>query len=247
MSPTIVLITGASRGLGKELLKRYLALPNHVVIAANRNPADPNSQALSDLLVGEGSRLIVVKIDVLSEQDPFTAMDELKKLHDIHHLDVVIANAGISDVNPPVADLKLADLQAHIATNLYGVVNVYHATRPMLQKSTKEPMFVPMGSQAASLGQQPPIPNAAYGPSKVAVNWVTVRINAEDSWLNAFILTPALTDTDMGVAGARRLGIEKYLVGTDVCCDGMMEVLSSSTKEKHGGKMVFYTGEILGW
>lgn len=38
MPPTIVLITGANRGLGKGLLKRYLALPNHTVIAANRDP-----------------------------------------------------------------------------------------------------------------------------------------------------------------------------------------------------------------
>ncbi|OTA81436.1 hypothetical protein M434DRAFT_211063 [Hypoxylon sp. CO27-5] len=71
MAPTIILISGANRGLGKGLLQRYLAHPkNHIVIAANRNPAHPTSQALFDLPRGEGSSsLIVVKLDAAVETD----------------------------------------------------------------------------------------------------------------------------------------------------------------------------------
>lgn len=148
MSPTIVLITGANRGLGKGLLQRYLALPNHTVIAGNRNPADPSSQALSDLPTAEGSRLIVVKIDACIEEDAHNAVKELQSSHGIEHLDVVIANAGVSYVWPAVAQLKIADLRAHMEPNVHGVVALFQATRPLLKKSVKEPMFVPMGSTA---------------------------------------------------------------------------------------------------
>jgi norsolorinic acid ketoreductase len=51
----------------------------------------------------------------------------------------------------------------------------------------------------------------------------------------------------MGVAGARAIHAEDYMIGVDVACDGMIRVMNSSTKEKHGGKMVGFDGEILGW
>lgn len=151
MAPTIVLITGANRGLGKGLLERYLALPDHVVIAGNRNPAHPTSQALFNLPKGTGSKLIVVKIDATAERDPFNAVTELREKHGIQHLDIVIANAGVSYVWPAVADLKIADLQAHIETNVYGLVRLYQATRLLLRKASREPMFIPMGSAAGLL------------------------------------------------------------------------------------------------
>ena len=63
MAPTIVLITGANRGIGKGLLELYLLKPNHLVIAANRNPEDPTSKALAELPTANGTSLLVVKND----------------------------------------------------------------------------------------------------------------------------------------------------------------------------------------
>ncbi|KAF7552718.1 hypothetical protein G7Z17_g4124 [Cylindrodendrum hubeiense] len=247
MAPTVVLITGANRGLGKGLLQRYLALPNHIVIAGNRDPGHPTSQALAELPKGEGSSLIVVKIDASVNQDAFDAVKELQKSHGIEYLDVVIANAGVSFVWPFVRDLKIADLQAHMEPNVYGVITLYQATRPLLQKSSKEPIFAPMGSTAGCLENQPPIQNAAYGPSKAAVNWLIIRLHLEEDWLNALVLGPGWVQTDLGNAGARGLGFDKALIGVDESCDGMMQVLGVSNKEKHGGKMIGYNGEIAGW
>ncbi|KAJ7448665.1 hypothetical protein B0H11DRAFT_2333095 [Mycena galericulata] len=247
MAPTIIFITGANRGIGKGLLERYLAQPNHIVIAGNRNPAHPTSQALADLPKGEGSRLIVVKIDASVEQDAFDAVKEFTETHGIEYLNVVIANAGIAQVWPSVADLKIADLKAHIAPNVYGMVTLYQATRPLLRKSATEPIFSPMGSPAGLIAGQPPISNAAYGPTKAAVHWFTIRINAEDEWLNAFVMMPGFVQTDMGNAGARHFGLEKAKVTLEDSCDGMVQVYATCTKAKHGGKLVVYDGDIRGW
>jgi norsolorinic acid ketoreductase len=146
-----VLISGANRGIGKGLLQRYLIQPNHVVIAANRNPSHPTSQSLNDLPKGEGSRLIIVKVDVLSETDASDAVEELQNSHGIGHLDLVIANAGISTIWPTVANLKITDLQAHMAANAYGVITLYQATRSLLKQSNKEPKFMPIGSRAGCM------------------------------------------------------------------------------------------------
>lgn len=63
MTPNVVLITGANRGIGKGLLELYLLKPNHFVIAANRDPEHPTSKALAELPTADGTSLLVVKID----------------------------------------------------------------------------------------------------------------------------------------------------------------------------------------
>ncbi|TGO19977.1 hypothetical protein BPAE_0325g00040 [Botrytis paeoniae] len=254
MAPTIVLITGAHRGLGKGLLERYLALPNHIVIAANRDPSHESSKKLADLPKGPRDltlTVIVVKIDASAENDAFDAIQELQDKHGIQHIDIVITNAGVSYIWPTVADLKISDLKAHIELNFHGCVSIYQAARPLLQKS-KNPIFTSMGSPAGAIAHQPPIRNAAYGPSKAVVNWLAVRINAEEDWLNAFVMAPGWIATELGYEGAKGLGLDddfmkQNLISTDVSCDGMMKVYADSSKEEYGGKMVMYDGSIGGW
>jgi NADP-dependent 3-hydroxy acid dehydrogenase YdfG len=149
MSPYTVLISGANRGLGKGLLEVYLAKPNHIVIAANRDPEHITSKALASLPVGSGSRLIVVKTDASVEKEASEAMEALAA-QGINHLDLVIANAGVSYIWPKVSEVKSADLQGHLTPNVYGVVWLFQATLPLLLKSTN-PKWVTMGSIAESI------------------------------------------------------------------------------------------------
>lgn len=151
MATTNVFITGGNRGLGEGLVRRYLGLPNHIVIAGNRNPEHPTSRALWDLPVADGSKLIVVKIDVTVQQNAFDAVKELEEKHGIDHLDVVIANAGICNAMPSVFDLKLSDLKAHNEANVYGFISLYQATRALLKKSNKGPQLIAMGSNAGDI------------------------------------------------------------------------------------------------
>lgn len=155
MAPITVLISGANRGLGKGLLQRYLTKPNHIVIAANRDPGHATSKALTDLPTGPGSRLIVVKCDSSVESDALEAVKELTA-QGIDHLDLVIANAGVAFKYGKVSELKIADLQAHIVPNVYGVVWLYQATLPLLRKSTN-PKFVTMGSSAGRIEVSAPL------------------------------------------------------------------------------------------
>ncbi|KKY35216.1 putative aflatoxin biosynthesis ketoreductase nor-1 [Diaporthe ampelina] len=92
-TPTILLISGANRGLGKGLVERYLARDGHTVIAAVRDPNHPTSRDLADLPKGQHSRLVVVKIDSTAEADASKAVEELSA-QGIGRLDLVIANAA---------------------------------------------------------------------------------------------------------------------------------------------------------
>ena len=149
MAPYTVLISGANRGLGKGLAEIYLAKPNHTVIAFNRDPASSSSKALSEIRTASGSKVIVVKCDASIETDPLDAVKEIQK-QGVDHLDIVIANAAIADAYPSVRDLKIADLQRHIVPNVFGVVSLYQATRPLLLEAEK-PKWVTMGSSAGWL------------------------------------------------------------------------------------------------
>lgn len=187
-TPYIVLISGATRGLGKGLLERYLARPNHTVIAANRDPSASTSKSLHDLPKADGTRLIIVKYDGAVDGGASGISQDLAA-EGVDHLDLVIANAGVAYTYPSVAELQIADIENHIAVNVYGTVRLYQATRPLLKKA-QNPKWVTMGSSAGSITALAPVPNAAYAPSKAAVHWLTRRMDAEEQWLNAFIMDP---------------------------------------------------------
>lgn len=149
MAPTIVLISGANRGIGKGLVERYLARDDHTVVAAVRDPNHSTSKSLAELPAGQHSRLVVVKIDSNVETDALEAVEELSA-KGIDHLDLVIANAGVARSFPKVSEVKIAELQAHITPNVFGVIWLYQATLPLLQKSAR-PIWVTMGSTAGQL------------------------------------------------------------------------------------------------
>lgn len=161
-------------------------------------------------------------------------------------------------------DVKRADIAEHINVNVLSVVSLYQATRDMLQESTRKPIYAIMGSGSGGLAyvywnlgnskwkliiprRQPPVPSAAYGASKSILNWYGVRINAEEEWLNAFVLDPGWVQTDMGNAAAQLWGMEEAPDTHEKSITGMVEVLSTGTKEDYGGKFVRYSGEVLEW
>jgi NAD(P)-dependent dehydrogenase (short-subunit alcohol dehydrogenase family) len=151
MARTTVLITGANRGIGLGLTERFLAEASHIVIAAVRNPAHATVHALQELSTGPDSQLVVVKLDASIEQDAQEAVTELQQKHGVQHLDIVIANAGIGYIYPTVAEVRIADIRAHMEPNVYGVITLYQATRKLLKRSAREPIFLPMGSSAGLL------------------------------------------------------------------------------------------------
>ena len=80
------------------------------------------------------------------------------------------------------------------------------------------------------------------------VNWYTIKINAEDEWLNAFVLDPGLTATDMGVRAVGIWGLPpESLTNPEEIIDGFFKVLNNTKKDEHGGKSVSHTGEVLDW
>ncbi|KAI7968276.1 hypothetical protein EIK77_010446 [Talaromyces pinophilus] len=246
MAPTIVLITGANRGIGKGILELYLQKPNHTIIAANRDPSHPTSKALNDLPKADGTSLHVVKIDATSPTDPADVVKELE-IKGIDHIDILIANAGIALGFPKVEEVQVDYIQKHVDVNIYGFIRLYQAFLPVLKKA-KNPRWVTIGLRKRFSGELVilitvdsnylPIRNAAYAPTKLVQHWYTKAISVE---------APCWVQTELGNRGADAVGVEKADITVEESTTGIVKVIDASTRETHSGKLFKYDGNELPW
>lgn len=152
----VFLVTGSSRGLGREVAQAALAA-GHQVVATARRP-----EQLSDLVSQYGGQVRAVALDVTdlaaAESAVQTAVDAFGRL------DVVVNNAGYANV-ASFEDLPMDDFREQVETNLFGVVNVTRAALPVFREQGSG-YFVQVssvGGRAVTAGL------SAYQASKWAV------------------------------------------------------------------------------
>ncbi|KAK0666410.1 hypothetical protein QBC41DRAFT_150409 [Cercophora samala] len=250
--PTNLLITGANRGIGLGLIKKYLELPNHNIIAFVRDPSSGSSQALKTLKRDLTTNIILIPYDASVWDSAAQAVKILTAEHNITHLNTVIANAGIAKIYPFIRDVNPADIREHFEINVLGPVALFQATRDLLHASLeatpeKKPIYAFMGSGAGLLEGGLDVPSAAYAPTKTMLNWYGMKLHGEEEWLVTFIIDPGWVRTDMGNAGAHAFGMEQANLEVEESVDGIFEVVKGATREREGGRLVEYTGRIEGW
>ncbi|KAJ5823592.1 hypothetical protein N7447_005932 [Penicillium robsamsonii] len=248
MGDTIYLITGASRGIGRGIVEKLLARPNTTVIAAVRDPAGASSQSLESLSKDDSSRLIIVKIDSKSSTDPAAAVETLQREHGLDHIDVVIANAGISDDFSPIHEVSIPVMREHVEVNAYGPIYLFQAVYPLLKKSVK-PTFVGVGSPLGSITgmEQRPYACAAYGSSKAILHWIVRKIHFENEDFVSFVADPGFVQTDMGNTGAQFFGLEKAFQTIEESVDGIVKTIEEGTRESVGAQLRVWDGSQFPW
>ncbi|WVQ81965.1 hypothetical protein IAT38_004092 [Cryptococcus sp. DSM 104549] len=230
----IVLITGANRGIGLGLAKVYLE-KGWTVVAAARD--------LSKLPKLEGT-VIPVKIDSGSLTDAKEAVEELKTKHNITHLDVVIANAGIAHGVNNVSHIDVAYFDKIQETNVRGPLILYQAVHPLLQEGAKFTVI----SSAIGANSPDHLPGyAAYATSKAAVNFLFRNAHFEEPKLTIFTISPGFVDTDMGHLGAQNMGLERATLDVEESVYAVVKLVDGATRETHGGYMWDYDGTKLPW
>lgn len=192
-----VLVTGVTRGIGAQLLSQLLARGNTRIIAGVR---DLNADSAKSLLNQSqtNKNLIVVKIDSESQTDPRDAANILRGQHGIDHIDLIIANAGISTDWSSVLEVKPENLLHSVNVNVVAPLLLFQAFEPFLIKSNN-PRILFVSTAIASLGMATQIPwnSTTYGGSKVALNFLARRISIEHPHITSTTLHPGLVKTDM--------------------------------------------------
>src|SRR4051812_1216513 len=120
--PSTVLVTGANKGIGKEIARQLLAA-GHPVHVGSR---DPERGAATVAELGPGARLLV--LDVTDPRSIAAAADR------VGELDVLINNAGIMVDGADPAEATLDAFRRTYETNLFGVLAVTNAFLPALRR-----------------------------------------------------------------------------------------------------------------
>ncbi|MFC4022061.1 SDR family oxidoreductase [Micromonospora sp. GCM10011542] len=114
-SQRVAIVTGGSRGIGREIVKRLAADGYAVVVNYAGNTAEADSAVAE--VTGAGGRAIAVRADVADENAVAELFDTAER--EFGGVDVVVNAAGVMPVSP-IADLDLAALDRVLRVNLRG-------------------------------------------------------------------------------------------------------------------------------
>lgn len=192
---SISLVTGANRGIGREIC-RQLAARGHTVLLTARN-----AQAAQDA-ARQLTDAVPLQLDVT---DPGSVAEAAATVQDRYgRLDVLVNNAAVSyDTWQRAATADLALVRDAAETNLYGPWLMAEKFLPLLTRSD-HPRIVNVSSEAGSLtsmgGGTP-----AYAVSKAALNALTRMLAAELRTARILVnaVCPGWVATDMGGPGGR--------------------------------------------
>lgn len=191
-----VIVTGANRGIGLELVNRFLGRGDSVV-AAVRDP--PSARALSELATRAEGRLRILECDVASD----SSVRSFGAAVGAGPVDILVNNAGVMGKMQAVSDLDYRDVLHTIDTNALGALRVTAAVLPGLRKSSVRKV-VCITSGMGSI--QDNTSGGAYGyrMSKAALNMAvrSMSVDLRRDGITVVAMNPGWAKTDMGGAGA---------------------------------------------
>jgi short-subunit dehydrogenase len=164
----VVMITGASSGIGEAVAREFAARGADLILVARRTD---RIQGLAEEMKARGGRAIAVPGDVTRDGDMEGAAEAARK--EFRTIDVVVANAGFG-VNGLVEDLTLEDYRRQFETNIFGVLRTFYATIRDLKATRGN--FTIMGSVSGHVATPAA---SAYAMSKFAVRALADSLRAE--------------------------------------------------------------------
>jgi NAD(P)-dependent dehydrogenase (short-subunit alcohol dehydrogenase family) len=198
----VALVTGANRGIGREVA-RQLAERGYEVLLSARDGEQATAVA-HELAQSTGASVTPLTLDVSDEQSVAAAAERVRA--DVGRLDVLVNNAGIgSDFGVSGVAPDFDAIQRALDTNFYGAYRLTVALLELLRASA-HPRIVNVSSGmggVAEMGGWSP----GYRVSKAAMNAMT-RILSTELKDDGFLVNsacPGFVNTDMGgPMGARK-------------------------------------------
>jgi NAD(P)-dependent dehydrogenase (short-subunit alcohol dehydrogenase family) len=192
-------ITGANKGIGREVARQLAAKGFHVFVGARKAKA---GRKAAQEIANQGGKATFLEIDVADNDSVTTAAREFSNTED--HLDVLVNNAGII-AEGDNAILEISDdlFRNTLETNTLGVLRVTRAFTPLLRKS-KAPRVINVSSGGGQLTGGADGWAPAYCISKTALNGVTVQLAAALPNFAVNSVCPGWVRTEMGGQNASR-------------------------------------------
>ena len=211
----VALVTGASRGIGREIAARLAAQGAHVVAAARGD----NAASTADGIAASGGRAEALALDVTAEGAADEAVRGIVGRHG--RLDILVNNAGIAR-DGLMLRLKREDWDTVLATNLTAAFALTQAAlKPMIrQRSGRIVSISSVVGQSGNPGQ------ANYAASKAGLIGFSkaVALEVASRSVTVNVVAPGLIETDMTRAltadareqWERRIPLQRLGTGADV-------------------------------
>jgi len=185
LSDKVILITGASSGIGEATVRELAATGARLFIGARRGD---RLQALAEEL---GANIGWRELDVTDAAN-FKAFADAAEAK-FGRVDVLINNAGVMPLSP-LAALKTDEWKRMIDVNIHGVLNGIAAVLPRFVAQHNGHVV-----NVASVGAHLVLPTAAvYCGTKYAVWAITEGLRQEHDDIRTTIISPGVTATELG-------------------------------------------------
>lgn len=133
LADKVVIVTGASSGIGREMAKALAAMGAKVVLAARE------SRKLADVAEGIESGAVAIPCDVSSASNIDSLVQQTIKLYG--RVDILVANAGVFS-NAPFEDVDQEEIGKILDINIDGVMLTCHAVLPYMKKQSAGEILV---------------------------------------------------------------------------------------------------------
>lgn len=245
VSREVILITGASQGLGRQFARVLSARGAAVALAARQTS---KLKALEDEIKAKGGRAAAVQMDVTSTASIAQAIDAAEAA--LGPVTVLINNAGIA-VEKLAIEQSEADWDAVIGANLKGA---YFAATEIARRMIARQSGGNIINIASVLGSSVVKFVSPYAISKAAVIQATKALALELAASNIRVnaLAPGYIDTEINhdiwetPAGEKLIKrIPQRRVGHESDLDGAIMLLASSASRYMTGSVVTVDGGFL--
>lgn len=234
-NPGRVLVTGASRGLGLELVRQY-ARAGARVFAGCRAP-----DAAAELRALVEEEALDVEPLALDVTDGAAIDAAVARIQDDGpgHLDVLINNAGLSPRGEEFSNLDADQMLGVFHVNAVAPMIVAQRCRALLAAAT-QPRVVNVSSAMGSLAKKEYGRHYSYAASKAALNMLTraAAHDLRDEGIVVVALHPGWVQTDLG-GGQATLSPRESV-------EGMIRVIAALTPG-HTSRFLTWTGDEHPW
>lgn len=183
----VILLTGASSGIGEAAARRLAAQGHRLVIAARRID---RLRTLVTELAKQGGQVDCQEVDVTRLQDMQRLANFARNKYG--RIDVMINNAGVMPLSP-LAALKVDEWDQTLDVNIRGVLHGIAAVLPMMQAQKQGHII-----NVASIGAHAVAPTAAvYCASKYAVRAISDGLRQETDVIRVTVVSPGVVESEL--------------------------------------------------